>query len=1435
VSNVSSMYGMFSDVVAIGILAFVGTNLYTRAGSTSFNGDISKWDVSNVKNMGCMFAGATSFNQDISNWDVSNVETMLHMFSSGRKGEWDNKWKTKKHSSILRENAENNPTSFNQDISKWDVNNVVNMSGMFDGATSFNRDISNWNVNNVVDMSEMFLGATSFNQDISNWDVSNVVNMSGMFDGATSFNQDIGSWNVSKVSGMVSMFYGATSFNQDLSGWNVSSLSTTLNMFYGATSFNSPIGKWNLKSITSIENMFREATAFNQDISSWDVSNVIQMKGLFQDAISFNQDISDWKLNDKLPKSRTVFQGAKAFDSENFNPFNKILKPKRVNTANEAAKSLGIELTSEDKKTISKIKKLLIAKDLEKVDLGLELLRALDKIQVYETLLFDCKIIQDAEANNSYYSRDSEDGKKLIRNKMFTGTKAAQPFLDYALLNLIADARKGAKVDDSIDKENITFLDLKLFNLKFDYSTKIKSFLSINKFFNLDSLVIDLLLLSIKTDKENGVDLEQVFHDNKISNLKVKNVKGNLNWLKSFQHLKNLDIEFNSEIADGDLDNFKFLKNLETLKFKSEYFENLDFLGECKKIKSFDLNVSSSSYSYGKQLENLNILASLPNLEHLNFNGKIDEYDLSELNKCKSLKHLSIPISEGLSDLKKCKSLETLTVSGDRVFNVSARIYQLNGLKKLNNLKKLSLTSFNFFGIEGGNLMNDEKPKQSDVNLKIKSSDVQIVESVIRYNALPFTGTVVGNQACNIEYEVVDGLKNGLYREYYETGKVKLEALYKKNKISKITGFYNGKGENILGSKGAIPGFDIASLDIHRLGGDSGGFVKNDKPYNGFCYIELEPGGFYGKRSWESKDMLTILKNIIADESFESGEKFDLLTNGGSKISLVLEIKQGIISNTVFLARSKHFAKITIADNYNFDRFPFSDEHKSQFMDIENEKHHRLEIYFHPISEWNMCIDEEKSIEIDEEVSPMLKDYIDRVKNTLMEGGKAEVRSLPLWNYIIEIIDHQQDSKSKTNLERPKLSSEDRKAFSEIKKQLTSRDFNKIDEGVQKLVSLNILELFENLLDGCEISLEIPNGWVANRLTRNKFFTGSSPAQASLDYALFCIIANAPEGIEIHESLKNENIKKLNLDTFKLEASYKSPTEGLMDRFIPIDNLTSLNDLTIDFKIFEESNKGPKNIDRSGWFKKSNITKLKATVTGSFKFFKNLAQLKYLDLSFGYYGDSITDLKALEYLENLEELKITIQNYKKLKSLDFIKNNKKLKKLNINLGNRYGDSSTIDNLDVIKNFNQLEELRINDISSTNLNALSACKNLKKLTIDYDSYNENKMPFDFNLLKNCNSLEELYISDFKISDSKALLSCKKLKELSLKFDQRDKTEFDFNMLKNCDSLETLTVTGIESYNLEVKITDFNSLNGLKNLKSINVGGVNLKNSQSVFIN
>ena len=47
---------------------------------SSFNGDISKWNVSNVTNMRGMFF-SSNFNGDISDWDVGNVTNMGHMFS----------------------------------------------------------------------------------------------------------------------------------------------------------------------------------------------------------------------------------------------------------------------------------------------------------------------------------------------------------------------------------------------------------------------------------------------------------------------------------------------------------------------------------------------------------------------------------------------------------------------------------------------------------------------------------------------------------------------------------------------------------------------------------------------------------------------------------------------------------------------------------------------------------------------------------------------------------------------------------------------------------------------------------------------------------------------------------------------------------------------------------------------------------------------------------------------------------------------------------------------------------------------------------------------------------------------------------------------------------------------------------------------------------
>jgi len=140
-------------------------------GLKEFNGNISKWNVSNVTNMSWMFY-ESEFNGDISKWDVSNVKYMNDMFENSK---------------------------FNGDIGRWNVSNVTNMEGIFYNS-HFNQDISNWDVSNVKDMQWMF-SYSKFNQNISNWDISNVGDMYHMFY-KSEFNQDIGSWPLKEETGL---------------------------------------------------------------------------------------------------------------------------------------------------------------------------------------------------------------------------------------------------------------------------------------------------------------------------------------------------------------------------------------------------------------------------------------------------------------------------------------------------------------------------------------------------------------------------------------------------------------------------------------------------------------------------------------------------------------------------------------------------------------------------------------------------------------------------------------------------------------------------------------------------------------------------------------------------------------------------------------------------------------------------------------------------------------------------------------------------------------------------------------------------------------------------------------------------------------------------------------------------------------------------------
>ena len=132
--------------------------------------------------------------------------------------------------------------------------------------------------------------------------------------------------------------------------------------------------------------------------------------------------------------------------------------------------------------------------------------------------------------------------------------------------------------------------------------------------------------------------------------------------------------------------------------------------------------------------------------------------------------------------LKNCTSLEQLNLMGNSKFDVSGKISEIEGLKGLNNLKSISFGDFNFFALEHENLMigsgSKKESETNNENLRVNEQNISVVDNIIRYKGTAFNWVVYHendkgwgkSQRSKIvlyEYEVVNGFKNGVYKEFY--------------------------------------------------------------------------------------------------------------------------------------------------------------------------------------------------------------------------------------------------------------------------------------------------------------------------------------------------------------------------------------------------------------------------------------------------------------------------------------------------------------------------------------------------------------------------------------------------------------------------------------------------------------------------------------------
>jgi hypothetical protein len=107
-----------------------------------FNGDISLWDMSNVKiaNGMCCDSALTC---DVSKWDVSNLREAAYMFAY---------------------------TPVDYDVSKWNVSNLVNGYRML-YYTKTSCDVSQWDISSLKKYKDMFAGTHIDQRCVDNWDI----------------------------------------------------------------------------------------------------------------------------------------------------------------------------------------------------------------------------------------------------------------------------------------------------------------------------------------------------------------------------------------------------------------------------------------------------------------------------------------------------------------------------------------------------------------------------------------------------------------------------------------------------------------------------------------------------------------------------------------------------------------------------------------------------------------------------------------------------------------------------------------------------------------------------------------------------------------------------------------------------------------------------------------------------------------------------------------------------------------------------------------------------------------------------------------------------------------------------------------------------------------------------------------------------------------
>ena len=223
--------------------ALITTSLSsTFLSCTAFTGNSSmnSWDTSNVTSFNATFQSCTNFNQDLYNWDVSSGTTFRNMFYQNR--------------------------NFNKNINGWDFSSATVMNNFLSGATIFNQPVNNWILGGAnKSIFSLLYQATSFDQDISSWDVSKVTSFYYAFS-ETQINNDLSSWVLTNITSLERMLFDNTTFNQDIGSMTLGTGLTNMKFFFYKNTTLSDIN-WTNTIVGWANQVYNNSAPYNVDAS----------------------------------------------------------------------------------------------------------------------------------------------------------------------------------------------------------------------------------------------------------------------------------------------------------------------------------------------------------------------------------------------------------------------------------------------------------------------------------------------------------------------------------------------------------------------------------------------------------------------------------------------------------------------------------------------------------------------------------------------------------------------------------------------------------------------------------------------------------------------------------------------------------------------------------------------------------------------------------------------------------------------------------------------------------------------------------------------------------------------------------------------------------------------------------------------------------------